>query len=67
MDAKAHSERELGQHIMETHDALSEIPSEVASKFRAIAAQLKVELEERDRNDPSMTDTVVMPVMRARK
>ena len=67
VDAKPHSELELGRHIMEAHEALSAVPSNVASKFRAIAAQLKVELDERDLNDPSMTDTVVLKAVRPRK
>lgn len=62
INPKHHSERELGQHIMEAHEALAEVPSDVASKFRQIAAQLKRELVERDRDDPSLTDTVVLPV-----
>jgi hypothetical protein len=60
IDAKPPSQRELGQHILEAHEVLSEVPSEVASTFRQIAAQLKCELEQQDRDDPSLTDTVVL-------
>lgn len=62
IDAKPYSERELGQHIMEAHEALSEVPSDVAARFRQIATQLKRELDERDANDPGLTDTVVLPI-----
>ena len=50
------SERELGRHIMEAHQSLSEIPSDVADAFRRIANQLKSELD--NKRDP-LADTVV--------
>jgi anti-anti-sigma regulatory factor len=64
IDPKSHSSQELGRHIMEAHEALSEVPSEVSSTFRRIAAQLKSDLEEKDRSKPSLTDTAVLPLRR---
>jgi anti-anti-sigma factor len=61
IDANPLSQRELGQHMMEAHQALADVPSDVASAFRQIAAQLKVELEKQDRQVPSMEDTVILP------
>ena len=58
------SERELGQHIMEAHQALSEVPSEVASAFREIASKLKDELAKQDSESPDLLDTVMMPVQK---
>jgi anti-anti-sigma factor len=62
IDAKPRTKRELGQHIMETHEALAEVPSDVSSAFREIAAKLKSELEKQDRQSPGMADTVVMRI-----
>jgi anti-anti-sigma regulatory factor len=66
IDAKSLSQREQGKHIMESHLALSEVPSDAASTFGQIAARLKIELEQQDRDDPSQTDTVVFPTRRRR-
>lgn len=60
IDTKTVSQRELGQHIMEAHEALAEVPSGAASAFGRIASQLKSELAQ-DRHKPSMSDTVVLP------
>lgn len=60
IDTKTLSERELGMHIMQAHQVLSELPSDVAASFRQIANQLKSELEE-DKDEPcDLTDTVVL-------
>jgi rhomboid family GlyGly-CTERM serine protease len=60
IDAKTLSQREQGQHIMEAHKVLSEVPSDVAPTFRQIAAELKRELDQQDRRTPSLDDTVVL-------
>lgn len=62
IDPKAHTQQELGRHIMEAHEALAEVPSEVASTFRRIANQLKSELDKQDCENPNLADTAVMPV-----
>jgi anti-anti-sigma factor len=62
LDPKSMSDRDRGQHIMETHQALSELPSDAASSFARIAEQLKRELDQQDRGDVSLDDTVVPSV-----
>lgn len=61
IDTASVSVRELGQHMMEAHQALGEIPSDVASAFRRIASQLKSDLEQQDRGAPNLADTVIIP------
>jgi anti-anti-sigma factor len=61
IDARPLSQRELGQHIMESHQALSEVPSDFAAQFRKIAGQLMIELSEQEGDTQSMEDTIAMP------
>jgi anti-anti-sigma regulatory factor len=61
IDACSVSQSELGQHIMDAHQALAQVPSEFASTFRRIASQLKDELERQDRGGDSLADTVILP------
>ncbi len=64
LDANPVSERELGQQIMESHQALAEVPSEFASEFRRIASRLMCELERQDRQSEGQADTVILSTRR---
>ncbi len=58
IEVKPLSDRALGQHIMESHQALADVPSSFASTFGQIATQLKRELERPDRAPISLDDTI---------
>jgi anti-anti-sigma factor len=64
LDISRLSERQLGQHVMEAHQALSDVPSDLAAKFKRIASQLMSELEQRDPGADNMADTVIVPTRR---
>lgn len=57
----ASSDRELGQHMMETHQALAEVPSEFAARFKSIALQLMRELEQQPDSGSELAETVILP------
>ena len=61
LDISPLSDHELGQHMMEAHAALGDIPSEFASRFKRIASQLMSELKQRDLDADNMADTVILP------
>ena len=61
IDSKLLSDRQRGQHMMEAHEALADVPSDVASTFRRIASQLKRELDQQDRRASDLSDTVILP------
>jgi anti-anti-sigma factor len=61
LDVTSISQRELGQHIMEAHQALGEVPGEFAAKFKGIASRLMDELTREDRDAGDMADTVIVP------
>jgi anti-anti-sigma factor len=66
LDISPLSDHELGQHVMEAHQALGDVPSEFASKFKRIASQLMSELARQNPDSGDMADTVIVPI-RGRK
>ena len=61
LESGAVSEHEFGQHVMESHRALAEVPSEFASRFKQIASQLMSELDRKKGNEKNLSETVILP------
>jgi anti-anti-sigma factor len=64
IDPKSLSDHQRGRHMMETHQALSEVPSEAAAAFGRIAEQLKKELDQQQLRGIDPDDTVIAPMPR---